>query len=120
MPRSSTGPNSTPADAVADGEPQPTRCGIVALIGAPNAGKSTLLNRLVGHKVAIVTPKVQTTRARMLGIAMRGAAQLVFMDTPGIFAPKRRLERAMVAAAWAGTQDADAVVVLVDAARGLD
>jgi GTP-binding protein Era len=96
------------------------RCGIIALIGAPNAGKSTLLNRLVGHKVAIVTPKVQTTRARMLGIAMRGAAQLVFMDTPGIFAPKRRLERAMVAAAWAGTQDADAVVVLVDAARGLD
>ncbi|HUB97865.1 MAG TPA: GTPase Era [Stellaceae bacterium] len=96
------------------------RCGVVALIGAPNAGKSTLLNRLVGHKVAIVSPKVQTTRARMLGIAMRGPAQLIFMDTPGIFAPKRRLDRAMVAAAWAGAGDADAVVLLVDVARGAD
>jgi GTPase len=98
----------------------PRRCGTIALLGAPNAGKSTLLNRLVGTKVAIVSPKVQTTRARMLGIAMRGPAQLIFVDTPGIFAPKRRLERAMVAAAWAGAQDADAVVVLVDAARGAD
>jgi GTP-binding protein Era len=98
------------------------RCGYVALVGAPNSGKSTLLNRLVGSKLAIVTPKVQTTRARMLGIAIRGASQLVFMDTPGIFEPrpKRRLERAMVAAAWAGAEDADIVVVLVDAARGLD
>jgi GTPase len=98
----------------------PRRCGTIAILGAPNAGKSTLLNRLVGSKVSIVTPKVQTTRARILGIAMRGATQLIFVDTPGIFAPKRRLERAMVAAAWAGAEGADAVVVLVDAARGLD
>jgi GTPase len=96
------------------------RCGTIALIGAPNAGKSTLLNQLVGSKVSIVTPKVQTTRARVIGIAMHGAAQLVFIDTPGIFAPKRRLERSMVAAAWAGAHDADVIVVLVDAARGLD
>jgi GTP-binding protein Era len=96
------------------------RCGTIAILGAPNAGKSTLLNRLVGSKVSIVTPKVQTTRARVLGIVLRGPAQLIFIDTPGIFAPKRRLERAMVRAAWAGAEDADAVVVLVDAARGLD
>ena len=92
------------------------RCGFVALIGAPNAGKSTLLNRLVGHKLAIVTPKVQTTRSRLLGISIEGEAQLVFVDTPGIFAPRRRLDRAMVAAAWAGAADADATVLLVDAA----
>jgi GTP-binding protein Era len=98
----------------------PTRCGYVALVGAPNAGKSTLLNAMVGAKVSIVSPKVQTTRGRVLGILMRGAAQLVFVDTPGIFAPKRRLERAMVAAAWAGADDADLVVLLVDAARGVD
>jgi GTP-binding protein Era len=97
-----------------------TRCGYVALIGAPNAGKSTLLNRLVGQKLAIVTPKVQTTRSRLLGIATEGDIQLVFVDTPGIFAPRRRLDRAMVAAAWAGAADADATVLLVDAARGLD
>ncbi len=97
------------------------RCGTVAILGAPNAGKSTLLNRLVGSKVSIVSPKVQTTRARVLGIVMRGSTQLVFIDTPGIFAtPKRRLERAMVKAAWAGAADADAVIVLIDAARGLD
>jgi GTPase len=96
------------------------RCGTIAVLGAPNAGKSTLINRLVGSKVTIVSPKVQTTRARVLAIAMHGEAQLIFIDTPGIFAPKRRLERAMVAAAWAGAQDADAVVLLVDAARGLD
>ncbi len=78
----------------------PTRCGYVALIGAPNAGKSTLLNRLVGHKLAIVMPKAQTTRSRLLGIAIEGAAQLIYVDTPGIFAPRRRLDRAMVAAAW--------------------
>ncbi len=95
-------------------------CGYVALVGAPNAGKSTLLNRLVGTKLSIVTPKVQTTRSRVLGIALRGNAQLIFIDTPGIFAPKRRLDRAMVAAAWAGAEDADLVVVVVDAARGLD
>jgi len=96
------------------------RCGTIALIGAPNAGKSTLLNCLVGSKISIVTPKVQTTRARVLGIALRGAAQLIFVDTPGIFAPKRRLDRAMVAAAWAGAHDADAIVLIIDAARGLD
>jgi GTPase len=97
-----------------------TSCGYVALIGAPNAGKSTLLNQLVGRKLAIVTPKVQTTRARLLGIAIEGAAQLVFVDTPGIFAPRRRLDRAMVAAAWSGAADADQVVLLVDAARPAD
>jgi GTPase len=97
-----------------------TRCGYVALIGAPNAGKSTLLNRLVGQKLAIVTPKVQTTRSRLLGIATNGDAQLIFVDTPGIFAPRRRLDRAMVAAAWAGATDADVTVLLVDAARGID
>ncbi len=94
-----------------------TRCGFVALVGAPNAGKSTLLNRMVGAKLAIVTPKVQTTRTRMLGIAVSGAAQLVYVDTPGIFEPKRRLERAMVQAAWRGAADADLVLVLVDAHR---
>jgi len=93
------------------------RCGFVALIGAPNAGKSTLLNRLIGAKVSIVSPKVQTTRRRVIGVAMRGAAQVVFVDTPGIFAPKRRLDRAMVAAAWSGAGDADRIVLLVDAAR---
>jgi GTP-binding protein Era len=96
------------------------RCGYVALVGAPNAGKSTLLNLLVGAKLSIVTPKVQTTRSRVLGIALKGEAQLIFVDTPGIFAPRRRLDRAMVAAAWAGAEDADIVVVLVDAARGID
>ena len=100
--------------------PVARRFGYVALLGAPNAGKSTLLNRLVGAKVSIVTPKVQTTRARILGIAIAEATQLVFVDTPGIFMPKRRLERAMVAAAWAGAQDADIAVLLVDAARGVD
>src|SRR5215469_624016 len=97
-----------------------TRCGYVALIGGPNTGKSTLLNRLVGQKLAIVTPKVQTTRSRLLGIATEGDAQLIFVDTPGIFAPRRRLDRAMVAAAWAGATDADRSVLLVDAARGID
>ena len=92
-----------------------TRCGFIALVGAPNAGKSTLLNAFVGSKVAIVSPKVQTTRTRVLGIALHGDSQLVFVDTPGIFQPKRRLERAMVAAAWQGAKDADLVVLLVDA-----
>jgi GTP-binding protein Era len=100
--------------------PVGTSCGYVALIGAPNAGKSTLLNRLVGQKLAIVTPKVQTTRSRLLGIATEDRTQLIFVDTPGIFAPRRRLDRAMVAAAWAGVSDADVSVLLVDAARGLD
>jgi len=102
---------------MADGK---TRCGYVALIGAPNAGKSTLLNRLVGQKLAIVSPKVQTTRSRLLGIAAEDQAQLIFVDTPGIFEPRRRLDRAMVAAAWAGVSDADVTVLLVDAARGID
>ncbi len=97
-----------------------TRCGFVALIGAPNVGKSTLINALVGTKVAIVSHKVQTTRALLRGIAIEGAAQLVFVDTPGIFAPKRRLDRAMVTTAWAGAHDADIVGVLIDARRGID
>lgn len=97
-----------------------TRCGFVALIGAPNAGKSTLMNSLVGAKVTIVTPKVQTTRTRVLGIVLQDSAQIVFVDTPGIFAPRRRLDRAMVAAAWQGASDADTVVLLVDAKRGID
>jgi GTP-binding protein Era len=100
------------------GTPEAPRCGFVALVGAPNAGKSTLLNRLVGAKVAIVSPKVQTTRTRITGIAIEGDAQLVFVDTPGIFEPKRRLERSMVAAAWAGAGDADLTCLLVDAASG--
>jgi GTPase len=97
-----------------------TRCGFVALIGAPNAGKSTLLNTFVGSKVTIVSHKVQTTRALVRGIAVEGSAQLIFVDTPGIFAPKRRLERAMVTSAWSGAHDADAVAVLIDARKGLD
>lgn len=94
-----------------------TRCGFVALLGAPNAGKSTLLNRLVGSKISIVTPKVQTTRSRVLGILMEGHSQIIFVDTPGLFKPKKRLERAMVAAAWGGAQDADMSVLVVDVSR---
>jgi len=97
-----------------------TRCGFIALIGAPNAGKSTLTNALVGSKVAIVTPKVQTTRALVRGIAMDGDTQLIFIDTPGIFAPRRRLDRAMVTTAWSGAHDADIAALLIDAKRGLD
>ncbi|MBC7133442.1 MAG: GTPase Era [Roseovarius sp.] len=96
-----------------------TRAGFIALIGEPNAGKSTLLNRMVGAKVSIVTHKVQTTRARIRGVAMEGESQLVFVDTPGLFQPKRRLDRAMVAAAWGGAADADIVVLLIEAHRGL-
>jgi GTP-binding protein Era len=95
------------------------RFGFVAVIGAPNAGKSTLVNALVGAKVTIVSHKVQTTRMPIRGIAIEGKSQLVFIDTPGIFAPRRRLDRAMVHAAWTGAKDADAVVLVVDAARGL-
>jgi GTP-binding protein Era len=98
----------------------PTRCGFIAVIGAPNAGKSTLVNKLVGTKVSIVSHKVQTTRSPVRGIAMVGDSQLVFIDTPGIFAPRRRLDRAMVEAAWGGVHEADTVALLVDAARGLD
>ncbi len=100
--------------------PTPARCGYVALIGAPNSGKSTLLNRLVGRKLAIVTPKAQTTRNRLLGIAIEGATQIIFVDTPGIFEPRRRLDRAMVATAWLGAEDSDETLLLVDATRGLD
>ena len=96
-----------------------TRSGFVALIGAPNAGKSTLVNRLVGTKVSIVTHKVQTTRAVVRGIAVHGDAQIVFVDTPGIFRPRRRLDRAMVTTAWGGAKDADLVLVLLDAERGI-
>ncbi len=95
------------------------RAGFVALIGEPNAGKSTLLNRMVGAKVSIVTHKVQTTRARIRGVAIEGTAQIVFVDTPGLFRPRRRLDRAMVAAAWSGAADADIVVLLIEAHRGL-
>lgn len=100
--------------------PEEMRCGFVALIGAPNAGKSTLLNQLVGAKVSIVTHKVQTTRALVRGIAIVDASQIVFVDTPGIFEPKRRLDRAMVTTAWSGAHDADIVAVLIDARKGLD
>jgi len=96
-----------------------TRCGFVALIGAPNVGKSTLLNALVGAKISIVSPKVQTTRALIRGIAIEGEAQLIFVDTPGIFAPRRRLDRAMVGSAWGSTQDADLVALLFDAHKGV-
>lgn len=98
---------------------EPTRAGFVALIGEPNAGKSTLLNRMVGAKVSIVTHKVQTTRARIRGVAMEGQSQIVFVDTPGLFRPRRRLDRAMVKAAWGGAADADIVVLLIEAHRGL-
>ncbi|QUJ75752.1 GTPase Era [Sulfitobacter albidus] len=96
-----------------------TRAGFVALIGEPNAGKSTLLNRMVGAKVSIVTHKVQTTRARIRGVAMEGDSQIVFVDTPGLFQPRRRLDRAMVAAAWGGASDADVIVLLIEAHRGV-
>jgi GTPase len=100
--------------------PSDTRCGFLALIGAPNVGKSTLVNRMVGAKVSIVSPKVQTTRTRVLGITIQGQSQIIFIDTPGIFAPKRRLDRAMVASAWGGASDADGILLLVDAKRGID
>ena len=95
-----------------------TRCGFVAIVGAPNAGKSTLLNRMTGAKLSIVSPKAQTTRFRVLGILMRGTTQMLLVDTPGIFRPRRKLDRAMVAAAWTGAQDADMTVLLVDAKSG--
>jgi GTP-binding protein Era len=118
-PRAATPSPATDPLSAAMHEGQ-TRCGFIALIGAPNVGKSTLINALVGSKVAIVSHKVQTTRALLRGIALVDGSQLVFIDTPGIFAPKRRLERAMVTNAWAGVKDADIAAVLVDAARGLD
>jgi len=108
---------ASPDDAAA---PSATRCGFVALIGAPNVGKSTLVNALVGSKVTIVSRKVQTTRALIRGIVVENNAQIILVDTPGIFAPKRRLDRAMVSTAWSGAHDADLVCVLLDAREGLD
>lgn len=111
--------NEVPEPVAEDRLPYQQRCGFVALVGAPNAGKSTLLNQLVGTKVSIVSPKVQTTRTRVRGIVMTEDAQIVFIDTPGIFAPKRRLDRAMVKAAWNGADDADLVVLVIDAGSGV-
>ncbi|WP_035485160.1 GTPase Era [Geminicoccus roseus] len=109
------------SDDTASPEGPATSCGFIAFAGAPNAGKSTLLNHLVGHKVSIVTPKAQTTRRRVIGISMVGSTQLLFVDTPGIFAdPKRALERAMVRAAWDGVDDADLVLFVLDASKGLN
>jgi GTPase len=105
------------SEAAATGQ---TRCGFIAVIGAPNAGKSTLVNTLVGTKISIVSRKVQTTRMPIRGIAIEGESQLVFIDTPGIFSPRRRLDRAMVEAAWGGAGDADVVVLVIDAAKGID
>jgi GTP-binding protein Era len=99
--------------------PAERRCGLVAVVGAPNAGKSTLVNALVGQKVAIVSPKAQTTRVRLMGIAIAGQSQLLLVDTPGIFDPKRRLDRAMVSAAWGGAEEADLIALVVDAQTGL-
>jgi GTPase len=104
---------------MAEQAPAAQRCAFVALIGAPNVGKSTLINALVGAKVSIVTPKVQTTRSLIRGIAIEGDAQLIFVDTPGIFSPRRQLDRAMVGTAWGSTQDADLVALLIDSRRGL-
>src|SRR3954471_1299666 len=103
-----------------DNAPAATRCGFVALIGAPNVGKSTLVNALVGSKVTIVSRKVQTTRALIRGIVIENGAQIILVDTPGIFSPRRRLDRAMVSTAWSGAHDADLVCVLIDARAGID
>jgi GTPase len=108
-----------PEAARRDASSLPSRCGFVAIIGAPNVGKSTLLNALVGSKISIVTPKVQTTRTLIRGIAVEGEAQIILVDTPGIFAPRRRLDRAMVDSAWAGTRDADLVALVIDANKGV-
>ncbi len=120
----SDGAGKTAAGGGVTGSPEPgqaaTRCGFIAIIGAPNAGKSTLVNTLVGAKVTIVSHKVQTTRVPVRGIAIAGQSQLIFMDTPGIFRPKRRLDRAMVEAAWGGAGEADVVALIVDAQKGLD
>ncbi len=113
-------PTDTPVDTQTGTDNSQTRSGFIAVLGAPNAGKSTFINRVVGTKVSIVSPKVQTTRTRVLGIMMQGEAQLIFIDTPGIFQPKRRLDRAMVAAAWGGASDADHIVLLVDCLKGYD
>jgi GTPase len=112
--------NEVPQGDAPIAAPGDRRCGFVAIVGAPNVGKSTLVNALVGAKVTIVSPKVQTTRAIMRGIAIESDAQLIFVDTPGIFSPRRRLDRAMVATAWTGAHDADVVALMIDAKRGLD
>src|SRR5512134_623376 len=101
-------------------EKAPTRCGFVAILGSPNVGKSTLVNRIVGAKVSIVSPKVQTTRARVLGIAIIGCSQILLVDTPGLFTARRQFDRAMVDAAWQGARGADQIVLLLDSTRGLD
>src|SRR5689334_22671394 len=115
-------PEREQPEAVEPGTPTVpnTSCGFVALLGTPNVGKSTLINALVGAKISIVTPKVQTTRTLVRGIACEGAAQLIFVDTPGIFAPRRRLDRAMVGTAWGSAQDADIVALIIDARKGLE
>src|SRR6266404_5522058 len=113
-------PQESPQESVGDAMPTPTHCGFVALIGAPNVGKSTLVNALVGSKVTIVSRKVQTTRALIRGIVIENNAQIILVDTPGIFLPKRRLDRAMVSTAWSGAHDADLVCVLLDAREGID
>jgi len=121
LEQSKTGENVTNLPSVAhETSGAPTRCGFVAIIGAPNAGKSTLVNQLVGAKVSIVSRKVQTTRMMIRGIAVAGGTQIVLVDTPGIFKPQKRLDRAMVQAAWTGASDADAIILLVDAVRGVD
>ncbi|MDX3883378.1 MAG: GTPase Era [Sphingomonas sp.] len=107
------------AEAGAPEQPGTERCGLVAVVGAPNAGKSTLVNALVGQKVAIVSPKAQTTRVRLMGIAIEGSSQILLVDTPGIFDPRRRLDRAMVAAAWGGATDADLIALVIDAKAGM-
>src|SRR5580693_7747993 len=113
-------PEETTEETAEAATPAATRCGFVALIGAPNVGKSTLVNALVGSKVTIVSRKVQTTRALIRGIVIENNAQIILVDTPGIFLPKRRLDRAMVSTAWSGAHDADLVCVLLDAREGLD
>jgi GTPase len=112
--------DAEPLKGVSASDANAQRCGFIAVIGAPNAGKSTLVNAIVGAKVSIVSHKVQTTRLPIRGIAISGQSQIIFIDTPGIFAPKRRLDRAMVDSAWRGATDADIVVLLIDAAKGLD
>ena len=114
-----TDPNETDPNTLLATPTDTTRCGFIALVGAPNAGKSTLLNSLVGTKVSIVTHKAQTTRAQIRGVVTEGQSQVIFVDTPGIFAPKRRLDRAMVEAAWSGAGDADFVALIIDAERGI-